>query len=185
MNKPCLYLTTAAFMCGAIISNLTLPSPDVQAALPKARAPVANYLSPSELDTLARTAWGEVRGQGRGELIAFVDVVYNRVNHKGARYGQDVRGVLLAPKQFSVHNANDPNKAKMRRAHKTDAKRFARIKHDVAQLWNRREAGLRADSTPGCTHYYHPHAMKPAYRVPKWAKGRKARAIGAMRCFRI
>ena len=69
-------------------------------------------------DVLARTLWGEARGEGEAGMIAVACVVLNRVResleHGGTYWwGRDVAGVCRARAQFSCWNPSDPNRAKL------------------------------------------------------------------------
>ncbi|MBI5120055.1 MAG: cell wall hydrolase [Rhodospirillales bacterium] len=73
---------------------------------------------PDPVDILARTLWGEARGESKAGREAVARVVLNRVAHaraKGGRFwwGGDIFSVCLKPWQFSCWNANDPNRAKL------------------------------------------------------------------------
>lgn len=65
-----------------------------------------------EIDLLARTAWGEARGEGVSGMQAVINVVQNRVA-RGGWWGATIEDVVLKPWQFSAWNANDPNRAKL------------------------------------------------------------------------
>jgi spore germination cell wall hydrolase CwlJ-like protein len=76
-------------------------------------------LDPTEAtDTLARTLWGEARGEGEAGMIAVAAVVLNRLRisaEHGGRYwwGCTIEGVCRARSQFSCWNPGDPNRAKL------------------------------------------------------------------------
>jgi len=61
-----------------------------------------------ELDILAKTLWGEARGEGREGLIAVAWVIKNRADNPGW-WGKSIELVCLKPYQFSCWNADDPN----------------------------------------------------------------------------
>ena len=61
---------------------------------------------------LAKTLWGEARGEGAKGMQAVANVVMNRVK-KGGWYGASVKDVVLKPYQFSCWNSNDINRAKL------------------------------------------------------------------------
>ncbi|HJR27754.1 MAG TPA: cell wall hydrolase, partial [Pseudomonas sp.] len=62
-------------------------------------------------DVLARTLWGEARGEGLPGQIAVAWAIRNRVNDGKARswWGEGYAGVCQAPYQFSCWNKSDPN----------------------------------------------------------------------------
>ncbi len=64
-----------------------------------------------ELTLLALCVWGEARGEPNTGKSAVAHVVLNRFY--AGTFGQTVRDVLLAPKQFSCFLPSDPNRQKM------------------------------------------------------------------------
>lgn len=133
-------------------------------------APVPPATPDAEIDVLARTLWGEARGEGRAGMLAVAHVVFNRIAAR-SWWGRDVISVCKKPWQFSCWNANDPNRSGLLAltaanglfAMATDAARtVAAAEHDGT----RHDSG--ADPTAGATHYYAPHAVA----LPKWARGR-------------
>ncbi len=121
------------------------------------------------VDVLARTIWGEARGEGLRGMEAVACVVMNRVRHAqnrraiGARHwwGDDVASVCRKPFQFSCWNTNDPNREKLLSVSADDAL-FA-----ICQRAARRAvAGVLDDVTRGATHYH----AKGVF--PLWARGR-------------
>lgn len=132
-----------------------------------------------DIDTLARTIWGEARNQGRGGMIAVAWCIRNRVDmdlHNDGKpdwWGEGYAGVCRAPWQFSCWNRNDPNFAYLAGQKLIPA----------GQYMDCREAGLAVkdghepDPTGGATHYYNPKAVN---RTPAWVKGATRTAqIGA------
>jgi hypothetical protein len=67
----------------------------------------------AEVLTLARTLWGEARGEPREGQEAVAGVIMNRV--RSARYPNTVAKVCLQRWQFSCWNENDPNRRKIER----------------------------------------------------------------------
>src|SRR3546814_13540556 len=71
------------------------------------------------IDVLARTVWGEARGESVRGMEAVASVVVNRVRRAIARggywWGNDVVGVCLRPCQFSCWADGDPNRPEKRR----------------------------------------------------------------------
>ena len=61
---------------------------------------------------MAKTIWGEARGEGARGMQAVANVIMNRVN-RGGWYGASIKDVVLKPYQFSCWNATDPNRAKI------------------------------------------------------------------------
>lgn len=108
------------------------------------------------IDYMARTAWGEARGEGTLGMRAVSHVIHNRVQSR--RYPSTVREVVLQPWQFSAWNAADPNRAKMLALDETDPAFRAAL--DIAREVLR---GGSADPTGGALHY---HATSVS---PSWA----------------
>lgn len=77
----------------------------------------------SAVDTLARTLWGEARGEGIAGMTAVANVVINRLtiaqryeaDHPGRPewWGDSIAAICTHPAQFSCWNADDPNRAKL------------------------------------------------------------------------
>ena len=114
----------------------------------------------SAVDVLARTLWGEARGESVRGIEAVAAVVMNRVT-KGGWWGNSVETVCRKKWQFSCWNADDPNRAKLERV--TEADRVFRVCLRVAR---RAVGGGLDDPTRGATHYHVRGLM------PDWAKGR-------------
>ncbi|OJW21155.1 MAG: hydrolase [Planctomycetales bacterium 71-10] len=126
-------------------------------------------------DVLARTLYGEARGEGRRGMEAVACVVLNRAKQP-AWWGKDIASVCLKPWQFSCWNQNDPNRPKLLTVDETDQSfRLALL------IARQAVAGKLADITDGADHYYD-------YRIkkPKWAEGReKAALIGHHAFYKI
>ena len=121
-----------------------------------------------EVDVLARTIFGEARGEPQAGLEAVANVVLNRVKvaqKRGGKYwwGNDVISVCQKPYQFSCWNRNDPSYKRL--INVTPSK-----KHFATALRIARRAviGALEDNTHGATHY---HAD---YVSPYWAVGEKS-----------
>jgi hypothetical protein len=139
---------------------IELPSPRVERGDGQLRA----------ADTLARTMYGEARGEGVRGLEAVAHVVLNRVDAR-RWWGDDVVAVCLKPWQFSCWNAADPNRRKLLDLSAADpvyARAFETAQR-LLELQGRDHAErLRGDPTAGATHYYAPARVKR----PAWAAGR-------------
>jgi spore germination cell wall hydrolase CwlJ-like protein len=122
------------------------------------------------VDTLARTIYGEARGEPVRGQEAVACVVMNRVARAAERggwwWGATVAEVCRRPWQFSCWNAGDANRAKIERANEGD-REFA----ICVRIARRAVAGALADPTDGATHY---HAEGLA---PPWAAGREPAAV--------
>lgn len=112
-----------------------------------------------DVDTLARTLWGEARGEGRQGMQAVANVIMNRVRI-GGWWGNTVEAVCRKPWQFSCWLATDPNSAKMRTVTPDDA--AFRTALELAQI---AVTGKLSDITGGATHYHAKHVS------PAWAVG--------------
>lgn len=64
----------------------------------------------SDLEIIARTIFGEARGEHYEGQQAVCSVIFNRVK-KPRWWGHDARSVCLHPFQFSSWNEGDPNRA--------------------------------------------------------------------------
>jgi spore germination cell wall hydrolase CwlJ-like protein len=118
----------------------------------------------SPADILARTLWGEARGESVRGIEAVAAVVVNRVR-RGGWWGNSVETVCRKPMQFSCWNAGDPNRAKLEQVDESD--RQFRICLRIAR---RAIAGRVDDPTGGATHY-HVRGLLPA-----WAREREPSA---------
>jgi spore germination cell wall hydrolase CwlJ-like protein len=123
------------------------------------------------VDVLARTIWGEARGEGKTGMEAVACVVQNRVAvaraHKGRYWwGHDIISVCQKPFQFSCWNANDPQRAKVIAVTDRNVQFAACLR--VAR---RCVLGKIRDITNGATHYHTADVM------PHWAEGQKPCAV--------
>lgn len=106
------------------------------------------------VQVLARTIWGEARGEPVRGKEAVAAVILNRVARaatRGGRYwwGGTVTEVCLKPWQFSCWNARDPNREKLLRVTERD-KSFAAC----LRIARRALAGQVCDPTAGAMHYH-------------------------------
>lgn len=117
------------------------------------------------LDVLARTLWGEARGEGRDGMRAVASTILNRAARPGW-WGRSVAEVCLRPRQFSCWLESDPNRAKLLAVDGRDRHFATALSVAVDAL-----AGILPDYTFGATHY---HALDCA---PSWVKGRAPCAV--------
>ena len=120
-----------------------------------------------EIDILARTLWGEARGEGEQGMKAVACVVLNRVKkaqNMGGNFwwGHDIQSVCLKPWQFSCWNRNDPNREKMRHITKQDPFFFQALLVAKQAI-----DGELIDITCGADHYH------TIYIHPFWSKEHK------------
>lgn len=119
-----------------------------------------------DMDVLARTIFGEARGELYGGKVAVANVVMNRVaadlwfDRKPDWWGEGVAGVCLAPSQFSCWNEGDPNRTRVQDAGVEDPS-FGECMTVAARAL----AGTLPDVTLGATHYHTSDVQ------PSWARG--------------
>ena len=111
------------------------------------------------IDVLARTIWGESRGESELGMQAVASVVLNRVKHQ-IWWGHDIISVCLKPWQFSCWNKNDPNLPKLE-AVTDDDPQFEQALNIATNAIN----GLLFDPTDGCDSYFDCRMPVP----PSWA----------------
>ena len=126
-----------------------------------------------DVDVLARTLWGEARGEKEGGMEAVASVIINRVYWPTTRpplwWGSTVKQVCQYPDQFEVWNEGNPNLADMRTVTEDKDKEF-RMAVAIARKAVAREL---KDLTDGATHFYAHKKISP----PSWANGRTPSAI--------
>ncbi len=124
----------------------------------------AEYYRELEIDVLARTIFGEARGEPVEGMEAVANVVLNRVKiaQKKGRYwwGNNIIGVCQKPYQFSCWNKNDPSYHRLTNV--SDKNIYFVTSLRIAR---RAVIGALPDRTKGATHY---HAD---YVSPYWARG--------------
>ncbi len=69
-------------------------------------------ITPNDIDTFARTIYGEARGEDDEGRRLVANVIMNRYR-TGYRNNRSIAAVCQDPWQFSCWNANDPNRAKL------------------------------------------------------------------------
>ena len=131
-------------------------------------AKVAMKDDDEQIDYMARTAWGEARGEGATGMQAVVNVIMNRTE-KGGWYGLTPKEVCLKKWQFSCWNENDPNRAQLLVVDERNSA-FATAKQLAALAYY----GDLPDITGGAVNY---HAT--SIKAPSWAeKMQKTAQIG-------
>lgn len=118
-------------------------------------------------DILARTLWGEARGESTAGQIAVAWTVRNRVEDGKAAswWGEGYAGVCQKPYQFSCWNKSDPNYVFLIGIKQIPFRELAQARIAADQVID----GKVPDPTAGATHYY-ATAMPKA---PTWTKGAK------------
>lgn len=106
-----------------------------------------------EEDVLARTIWGEARGEGRQGMEAVAAVVMNRLavaREKGGYWwGHDIIRICQKPYQFSCWNKTDPNYTLVSAVDDIDPV-FATARRIARRAIN----GVLVDPVNGATHYH-------------------------------
>ncbi|MBM3534868.1 MAG: cell wall hydrolase [Alphaproteobacteria bacterium] len=133
---------------------------------------------PADVDTLARTIYGEARGEATAGMEAVASVIMNRAReakatlarHPGlARhplYGDGSPALACVAKlQFSCWNKNDPNREKLLAVDEDD-KTFVR----ALAIAEKAIAGELEDRTGGANHYHAKNVQ------PGWAEMSKRTA---------
>lgn len=122
-------------------------------------------LAPYDVEILARTIFGEARGEPREGQVAVAWTVKNRFESKKWFSAKSVAGVCLKRAQYSCWNPGDPTYRRMVQATKLELEPFAEIGQAVF-------GGSEPDPTGGATHYYAEHIASP-----NWAEGKQPSAI--------
>ncbi|WP_426234717.1 cell wall hydrolase [Pseudomonas sp. TWP3-2] len=116
-----------------------------------------------ERDILARTLYGEARGEGVTGQIAVAWTIRNRVNDGKTKswWGEGYAGVCQAPYQFSCWNKTDPNYQFLTSVKQIPFSELGQARIAANQVID----GKVPDPTGGATHYYALSMKKP----PAWA----------------
>ncbi|MBP5344140.1 MAG: cell wall hydrolase [Alphaproteobacteria bacterium] len=116
----------------------------------------------NEAETMAKTLYGEARGESVAGIEAVANVILNRVKfaiQKGSHWwGNSIIEVCKKPFQFSCWNKQDANAPLLEQDLSQDS--VYKICYRIAK---RAIAGCLKDNTHGATHY---HAL---CCNPKWA----------------
>lgn len=130
---------------------------------------------PDPVDIMARTLWGEARGEGLPGITAVACVIMNRANNP-RWWGTNVVEVCQKPWQFSCWNENDPNRPKLLAVTSADPQ-FALC----LQTATNAIAGALADPTGNADSYFD-ISIPP----PNWANGAdRIYAVGDLRFYRL
>mgnify|MGYP003137569289 CR=1 FL=1 len=115
----------------------------------------------AKVDILARTLFGEARGELYGGRIAIANVIVNRVLDNRTWWGTDLASVCKHPYQFSCWNESDPNRRVIEEITDSDPtfQECIIIAEDASSF-------QLPDITFGACHY-HAKGVKPG-----WAKGK-------------
>lgn len=114
-----------------------------------------------DIDILARTIYGEARGEKTIGKKAIACVVLNRYKSGKWFAGKTIAETCQKKYQFSCWNPTDPNRQKILEASDSELAEYKKIAEDFI-------TGKEKDFLCGSTHY-HTLNIKPA-----WANGKKA-----------
>ena len=120
-------------------------------------------------DVLARTLWGEARGEGVAGMVAVAWSIRNRVDmdlHNDGKadwWGEGYVDVCTKAWQFSCWNANDPNSPYLKGAKPIPAGEYKKALAVATAVMS----GAVPDPTGGATPYYASSMPK----APAWVKG--------------
>lgn len=129
-------------------------------------------INTEEIDVLARTIYGEARGEygrrdgGMAALIAVGNVVMNRLKAK-TWYGLTLKEICQKPFQFSCWNRQDPNRALITSS-QIEQEPIFKVCREVAQQVATHQW---PDLTQGSDHYYALTLSKP----PAWSQQEQPR----------
>ena len=129
-------------------------------------------MTPRDLDIVAKTVWGEARGEGRKGMQAVAEVILNRAKDK--RWPRTPADVAQQKWQFSAWNPDDPNRAKME---------YLSLDDEGLRLAYRAVLDAMEDANIvfGADHYFAPRSIA----MPKWARDMELVAeIGRHRFYR-
>ncbi|ERN43196.1 cell Wall hydrolase [Rubidibacter lacunae KORDI 51-2] len=130
-----------------------------------------------DIDVLARTIWGEARGEKRLGKTAVAWVVRNRAS-RSPSYGwpPTIRQVCQQPWQFSCWNENDPNRDKLLTVNVSNSE-FRESQEIAKKVLN----GEIPDPTNGADHFFANYIS-----TPDWARGQSIVAeIGVHLFYRL
>lgn len=116
----------------------------------------------ADLEYLARTLYGEARGEGLPGQIAVACVVLNRTAQRHRRENT-IAGVVTEPYQFSCWLDADPNRAKLLAVNLSDPV-FRQCNEAALIAVGMVERG--DDPTRGALHY-HADSIEPAWALGK------------------
>jgi len=141
------------------------PGPPRSGGLRLEAVPAAGLLNAGSDDTLivAKTLWGEARGEGPDGMKAVANVIFNRLarRHRGCETPAEV---CLDPKQFSCWNTSDPNRGVLAVLGPTSLDAQFATALAIASAAVR---GALPDATFGALHYVSRH-LQPR---PRWLVG--------------
>ncbi len=122
-------------------------------------------VSEKDRDILARTLWGEARGESLAGQIAVAWTIRNRLNDGKDKswWGEGYAGVCQKPYEFSCWNRTDPNYEFLIGIKQIQFRELAQARIVADQVI----AGKMPDPTSGATHFY----ASTMSKAPTWVKG--------------
>jgi N-acetylmuramoyl-L-alanine amidase len=117
-----------------------------------------------DCETLAKTVWGESRGEDWPGQIQIARVVINRLKSGKWFGGKSITEVCRRPFQFSCWNADDPNRPLLDRLTLDDP---AYQRAMCAALHVTQDLAPQIQIGAAVTHYY-----RDGTPVPAWARGK-------------
>ncbi|WP_217808718.1 cell wall hydrolase [Derxia lacustris] len=121
-----------------------------------------------EIEIVAKTLWGEARGESQAGMEAVACVIDNR-KRSGYRGRTTHSAVCLDPKQFSCWNLDDPNRRKLEALDARPDDDYRRARAIAERLLD----GGIADPTRGARHY----VTRAARELTYWARGKSPSAV--------
>lgn len=122
--------------------------------------PCANI---DDIGIIARTLWGEARGEGIRGMTAVASVIVNRLKANQWKGNGNLRNVCLQREQFSCWNMDDPNRSECLLVNDDDDQYC-----DALLIAQNTFIGSLKDITNGA-HYYFVNGIA----WPTWAMGRQ------------
>ena len=143
---------------------------------------IKTSIDDADVDLLARTLFGESRGDGQRGMEAVASVILNRRNHP-TRWPNTTAGVVRQRLQFSAWNAwpagsaGAANRRAMDQANDRDP-----VFRKALRIARKALAGELEDRTRGADHFHATTMPQP----PRWARGQTPTAtIGRHRFFKL
>jgi len=103
----------------------------------------------NEIDIVARTIYGEARGEGAAGMQAVANVIMNRANSSVSWWGRSPVEVATRDRQFSTWNEGDPNREII-----LAVKRGDPIFDKAWKIAVKAVTGNLPDLTGGASHYH-------------------------------
>lgn len=129
------------------------------------------HLRKGDVDVLARTLFGEARGERRPGMEAVAWVILNRARKGPPRFQSTIGEVCKAPYQFTCWAKSDPNARLCAAVDESDPSFLLALNVATAVL-----GGMVPDPVGGADHYFVTNMKNP----PAWAsKMRLVKRIGA------